>query len=211
MSYTSILFACSNNICSWSADAVIHVLLQGHILHTNQLNFYSQEFPRFRSSPCHWWNTQNHSHGQYQLFHISEFCEWVYKHFALERYKDGFLVRLSDYTTAIINHDDNYHLFDSHARGTNGFPDQPWKAVAVYFPNSVSVCRHFQQFGDCCNIMAEQQIEVFPVQLIDKCLLMKSTLTCLHMSLLAMIVVLHHFWNQKLGQNSVSSREKNHQ
>lgn len=61
---------------------------------------------------------------------------------------DGFLIRLSDYTTAIINHDDSYHLFDSHARGTNGFPDQPWKAVAVYFPNSVSVCRHFQQFGD---------------------------------------------------------------
>lgn len=77
---------------------------------------------------------------------------------------DGFLVRVSDYTTVIINHDDNYHLFDSHARDTNSFADQPWKAVAIYFPNSMSVCRHFQQFGDCCNIMAEQQIEVFPVQ-----------------------------------------------
>lgn len=141
MSYTSILYACSNNICSWSADDVIHVLLQGHILHTNQLNFFHRNFPDLdhrlaidELPKIILMGNTNFFIYMYQNF-VNEFTNILHQKDNI----DGFLVRFSDYTSAIIHHDDNYHLFDSHARGTNGFPDQPWKAVAIYFPNSVSV------------------------------------------------------------------------
>lgn len=45
MSYTSVLYASLTNICSWSANDVNDVMLQGHILYTNQLNFLHRIFP----------------------------------------------------------------------------------------------------------------------------------------------------------------------
>lgn len=76
---------------------------------------------------------------------------------------DGFLVRFDDYNISIICHDDHYHLFDSYARDANGFPDQAGKAVAIYFPNSVSLCRHFQQFGDCRKFVTLERLLWFVV------------------------------------------------
>lgn len=37
--------------------------------------------------------------------------------------------RLDDCTTTIINYDANYHLFVSHARDANCFPDQDKKTL----------------------------------------------------------------------------------
>lgn len=37
------------------------------------------------------------------------------------------MVRFDDCTTTIINYDANYHLFVSHARDANCFPDQDKK------------------------------------------------------------------------------------
>lgn len=38
-------------------------------------------------------------------------------------------MRFDDCTTTIINYDANYHLFVSHARDANCFPDQDKKAL----------------------------------------------------------------------------------
>lgn len=152
-------------------------MLPGHILHTNQLNFLHRNVPELdqrlvidvlpkeptiliANTPVSFQvNMLTKTLFIFQNFQ-SEFTKFMHQNDNI----DGFLVRLCDYITSIICHDDYYHLFDSYARDANGFPDQAGKAVAIYFPNSVSLCRHFQQFGDCRNIMAEQQIDVFPVQ-----------------------------------------------
>jgi hypothetical protein len=41
MAYTSILYASLTNICSWSTADVNQVLLQGHIMHTERLIFFT--------------------------------------------------------------------------------------------------------------------------------------------------------------------------
>ena len=41
------------------------------------------------------------------------------------------------------------------------------KAVAIYFPNSVSLYRHFREFGIQQNMTPDQQIDVVPVQILN--------------------------------------------
>lgn len=49
------------------------------------------------------------------------------------------MVRFDDCTTTIINYDANYHLFVSHARDANCFPDQDKKSIAIFFLANIIV------------------------------------------------------------------------
>lgn len=70
MSYTSILYASSTNICSWSTDDINHVKIQGHIIHTNQLNFLHRNVPDLdhRLAIDELPKRANHLHRQYSCF-----------------------------------------------------------------------------------------------------------------------------------------------
>ena len=178
MAYTSVLYASLTNICSWSSDEVNHVMLQGHIMHTNRLSDLHRNSPdadqrlAIEELPVQPTILKDNKPFSFQVDMLTP-TYFLFQTFQTELTNilqqqdsaDGFLIRFGDYTTSIIRHDDHYHLFDSHARDANGFPDQAGKAVAIYFANAETLCNHFNSFGLSRNMMADQQIDVVPLQI----------------------------------------------
>lgn len=134
-------------------------MLQFHIIHTNQLIFFLHRnvpdidhrlaIVELRKEPTILMSSTPVS------FQVNILTPTFFLYFSIFRVSLlKFCIRkitcssqIFYYTTAIINLDDHYNLFNSHARYANGFPDQAGKAVAIYFTNSVSLCRNFQQFA----------------------------------------------------------------